>query len=141
MNNTFEYLFVYGTLMDSEMRKTLFDRDVLEMQAILKDYILKENDDFYFVSEKEGENVEGAVICLSENELLICDQWEEIPFYERIKVCVKIEKKPKEVWVYVRNITEGKKVVKNNASSLSRDSVINHITDFKNQLNSNKLPK
>jgi len=134
------YLFVYGTLMDYEMRMTLFNREIEIISAFLKNYTLKENGDFYFISEEKGEQVEGLVLGLTEEELLICDQWEEIPYYDRKIVIANTEDDSLEVFVYTRINSEGQKVVKNTVSSLSREYVIKQIGDFKYQLNTNKLP-
>lgn len=128
-------VFVYGTLKVADLRRLILDRDIPAVSAVLYDYTLKERDGFYFVSSEEGEQVKGSVICLTEAELEICDKWEEVPLYERIRVSVIINGKKYMVWVYVRNNTEGIPVTSNKGSGIDINDVIRQISDFKKELN------
>jgi gamma-glutamylcyclotransferase (GGCT)/AIG2-like uncharacterized protein YtfP len=130
MNN----LFVYGTLKDPEMRKLLLNRDISEKQAILNDYVLKEDGDYYFIAKEKNHQVQGSVISISDDELLICDAWEDVPFYERVIVSVNIGGEFKNVWVYIRKTNKGKIVLCNKISNLDRDYVINQIINFKKNI-------
>lgn len=139
-NNADNFLFAYGTLMDPEMRAMLLKEEINAEKAVLLNYALKENGDYYFISETMGASVEGVVIKVTEDQLLLADQWEEIPYYQRIKVPVNINDKTIESWAYVRNYADGKIIESNMASSLERSEVFRQIDLFHTQLDKNTLP-
>ena len=86
-----QYLFAFGKLLDVDITTTLLNREIEEIPAILNDYVLKEDGHYYFITEESGEKVDGVIISLTADELLICDRWEEVPFYERIIVSANLK--------------------------------------------------
>lgn len=133
-------LFVYGTLKDEEICELLFKDKISSEPAVLYNYTIKKSSDFFFITTSDKHVVEGKVIYLTDNQLLIADQWEEIPYYTRKKVEVNVSDKIIDAWVYVRENADGEEADSNQISSIDRNEVINQIRSFNRQLELNSLP-
>lgn len=129
-NSDSHALFVYGTLKDAEMRRALFRGEIACQEAVLPDYVLRADGGFFFVRPEQGSKVSGLILQLSEAQLLLADQWEEVPLYSRIKATALAGGRSAEVWVYARFGLSGKPADGLAVSSLSRDVVLGMITQF-----------
>ncbi|MGY5352946.1 gamma-glutamylcyclotransferase family protein [Wenyingzhuangia sp. IMCC45533] len=97
------YLFTYGTLQDPKIQKALFKKLLKGMPDSLTGY-LKSNitlgDNSYPIlikSNQPNNLIEGTCYELSDEEILICDDYEG-DSYQRIRVELTSKKK---AWVYV----------------------------------------
>ena len=93
MSITLHPLFVYGTLKDEEICELLFKEKISSNPAILHNYSIKKSSDFFFIVSCDKSKIEGKVIYLTDKQLLIADQWEEIPFYSRKKIDIYVFQK------------------------------------------------
>ena len=106
-----EYLFSYGTLQKDKVQLDLFGRLLDGAKDILQGYKLSpiEIKDEKFLAKGEGkfqltviatnntnDSIEGSVLELSEEELLLADKYEPRN-YKRIKVMLQ---SGKEAWIY-----------------------------------------
>lgn len=79
------YLFSYGTFMDQEVQSILFDRSVTAGIAFLPGYSrFADADGYYYVVQESGCCVKGELLCLSADELVTADLWEDVPDYIRV---------------------------------------------------------
>ena len=107
-----EYLFSYGTLQKEKVQVELFDRLLNGTKDILKGYKLssieikeeaflsKSEQNFHLIailSKDDTDIIEGTVYEISEEELLLIDNYEPEE-YKRVKVMLESGKK---VWIYV----------------------------------------
>jgi gamma-glutamylcyclotransferase (GGCT)/AIG2-like uncharacterized protein YtfP len=133
-------LFVYGTLKDAEMRRALFGAEVPHREGVLANYRLQSSDGFFFVAPHPHSEVRGLVLDLTEDQLLLADQWEEIPFYSRTIARVSCNGHPCEAWVYTRPGVSGVPADPSAASTMPKDEVLGLIGDFRHQLSGSSLP-
>jgi len=119
-------LFTYGTLQDIEIQRILFGKQILMEKATLNHWrIYSDEEGYYFITEEQGSFVEGHIIYLSQEELLIADQWEEVPTYSRILVVVKLaEGITCKSWAYVKDNKKGKPIKNPQFSNRPREEVI-----------------
>ena len=84
-------LFSYGTLRNPEIQKRLFGTVLRQTPARLIGHAVYEcqKDGYYFLKKESGSEVEGHLIELNDEQLWICDQWEEVPLY--IQEVVQVE--------------------------------------------------
>ena len=82
-------LFVYGTLLDPEVRTRLLGRPVEIAPARLAGYARGQKR-YFFVIRREGATTQGAILLhLTARDLQILDEYEELPSLytrERVKV-------------------------------------------------------
>jgi gamma-glutamylcyclotransferase (GGCT)/AIG2-like uncharacterized protein YtfP len=99
-----ERLFVYGSLMDPEVRRAVLGRDVEVIPDSVRGYRLARiwygKDTYPVVIEDRDceEIIEGGVISVSKDDLAALDRYEG-PFYRRDLVRLR---SGKETWVYVK---------------------------------------
>jgi gamma-glutamylcyclotransferase (GGCT)/AIG2-like uncharacterized protein YtfP len=85
------YLFSYGTFIDQEVQHILFGRSVSVGPAFLPNYSrFADADGYYFVVQETGCQVLGELLCLSADELITADLWENVPDYVRVLVQVQL---------------------------------------------------
>ena len=82
-------LFVYGTLLNADLRIRLLGRRVETVPATLVGYARGQKR-YFFVVRQEGANTEGALLLdLTESDFGILDDYEELPrLYTRARVTV-----------------------------------------------------
>ncbi|MDR1440596.1 MAG: gamma-glutamylcyclotransferase [Clostridiales bacterium] len=74
-----------GTLTDPVVSKAIFGRDVEMRDFALYGYAVYVAEDGYYYLKKEcGSRVRGKLLALAAQELLVADQWEEAPLYDRV---------------------------------------------------------
>ncbi len=104
-------IFTYGTLRDSDVQKKLFNRVLNGSSDVLNNYvkylITIDNESFYCIKQEEGMRVEGMVYQLSNDELLIADDYEGDE-YVRINVALQSGLNS---WVYVKPMDKTDKYV------------------------------
>lgn len=129
-----QLLFSYGTFKDSNVQKSIFNREVSTKPAYLEGYsICADKDGYYYLNETQGtENkVNGLVLELSQRELWLADQWEEVPLYERERVQVHTSSGIETVWVYFKNNTEFSHYVSgDDISNLSEEDLEEELNSF-----------
>lgn len=95
-------LFVYGTLKNKKIRKHIFRRDTDAEPATLPNYTKRKGNLYYFVREREGDEVQGLLLTLTNDELEITDRYENVPLlYTRKEVNVIVNGKIEKAWTYV----------------------------------------
>lgn len=132
------YLFSYGTLMDAEIQKILFDQEIKMINAILEDYkVYADVDGYYYVKKYVGQVIPGKVLELTKDQIWIADQWEEVPMYLRKKVNVKLENGESiKVFIYEKNNIKSEiEVNSDSLSNLPFEEVITEAKNLKKQLN------
>lgn len=132
------YLFSYGTLMDVEIQKILFDQEIKMINAILEDYkVYADADSYYYVKKYVGQVIQGKVLELTKEQIWIADRWEEVPVYLRKKVDVKLENgESTKVFIYEKNNIKSEiEVNSDSLSNLPFEEVIKEAKDLKKQLN------
>lgn len=99
-----ERVFVYETLLDKNLRKKLFKRDVKSKKAILPDYTeVDEGKGYHTISYSKGSVVKGEILFVTESEMKMLDDWEDR--YNRTEETLESGEK---AWAYV----EKKKYIK-----------------------------
>ncbi len=104
-----EKIFVYGTLLDPVIQLQLFGREISPLaKASLNGWKKKTDKDYPYLIPDETAITRGSIIELSEKELVIADQWEEVPReYKRLKLTVTVQDEGElMVWVYVFGIKD-----------------------------------
>jgi gamma-glutamylcyclotransferase (GGCT)/AIG2-like uncharacterized protein YtfP len=95
-----EKLFIYGTLQDSEIQKTIIGRLIQGVTDKLADYkkgtITTDDGTYPVIIPEIGSIIEGQVITITETELKEIDIY-ETEAYQRIKVTLV---SGQEAWVY-----------------------------------------
>lgn len=119
-------LFTYGTLQDIEIQTILFGKEILMKKATLDNWrIYSDEEGYYFIAKEQESFVEGHIMYLSQEELLVADQWEEVPTYSRIMVVVKLAAGITcKSWAYVKDNKKGKPVINAQFSNRPRAEVI-----------------
>lgn len=98
-------VFVYGTLLKPRIQKQLFGcQPEIVAPAKLKGWVLIEHKENPAIIPSESMTVEGMVIHLTEEQLKIADEYEEIPqVYQRERVTVRTADGDfYNVWAYTR---------------------------------------
>lgn len=132
------YLFSYGTLMDVQIQKILFEQEIKMVDAILEDYkVYADADGYYYVKKYVGQVIHGKILELTNEQIWIADQWEEVPMYLRKKVNVKLENgESTKVFIYEKNNIQSEIDVNcDSLSNLPFEDVIKEAKDLKKQLN------
>ncbi len=96
-------LFVYGTLLNPELRARLLGRQVDTVPARLVGYA-RARRRYFFVTKQRGAETEGALLLrLTRGDLQLLDEYEEVPrLYTREKVKVlHSEGSEIECWTYL----------------------------------------
>lgn len=133
-------LFVYGTLLDKEIRTLLLGSIEKVQPAILQNHAIYTDNGYNFLKKENGTDIYGAVLSLTTQQLLTADQWEEIPFYRRQKIEVEINGKFISVWYYNRFGVQGVKSLDKTLHNFSGIELKNIIDDFKGQRLKDTLP-
>lgn len=96
-------LFVYGSLMQPDLRRRLLGREVAAQPAYLRDFERRRGRYFY-VERKPGTVVEGHILSpLTADELCALDRYEEAPrLYTRRRLTVhERDGRARRAWVYL----------------------------------------
>ena len=99
-----EKVFVYGTLLHSEIQQQLFGREIFPVaRATLRGWKKMTDKEYPYLIADALSVTQGSIIELSAEELAAADRWEEVPFsYKRLKLPVGADpEKVVHVWVYV----------------------------------------
>src|SRR5215472_16941235 len=113
-------LFAYGTLGESQVQQILFGEMVPSEPATLDGWRVTIGGNPYLsLSPADGASTEGRLLLLSRAQLRIADQFEEIPFYRRIKVSVRRANGTElDAWVYTRPEDAGEPAIDKRPSAL-----------------------
>jgi gamma-glutamylcyclotransferase (GGCT)/AIG2-like uncharacterized protein YtfP len=132
-----QLLFSYGTFKDINVQRSIFGREVCCKPACLEGYnICADKDGYYYLIESEDKEnkVYGLVLELSQRELWLADQWEEVPVYEREKLKVQTSNGIENAWVYFKNdIQFSHYVYGKDISSLKEDDLKKELDSFSNE--------
>ncbi len=97
-----EKLFVYGTLLDTEVQRAVFGREAHSEPAILKGFLRSEvgigNRTYPILLESTDHDVEGIVLTITPYELEKIDNY-ETSAYRRVRAKTN---RGIEVWVYCK---------------------------------------
>lgn len=132
------HLFSYGTLMDVEIQKILFEQEIKMVDAILEDYkVYADADGYHYVKKYVGQITPGKILELTKEQIWIADQWEEVPMYLRQKVYVKLEDgASKKVFIYEKNNIKSEiEVNYDSLYNLPFEDVIKEAKELRKQLN------
>jgi len=130
METNSQLLFVYGTLKDSEYRRALFGVELPYTDAVLVNFQLLSSGGFFFVVPCPQSDVMGLILELTQEQILLVDQWEEVPMYTRSLTSVSCNGQNVNVWIYTRYGIEGEPADSSAASTLTREQVMRHIDEF-----------
>lgn len=84
-------LFVYGTLKQTAIQRVLFGRTLVATPACLDNWqCCMGAEGYLFIKPASGHNVSGQLINLTHKQLLVTDQWEEVPLYKRERLTVRL---------------------------------------------------
>ncbi len=111
-------VFCYGTLQIPALQKTLFGQRLHAQPATLYGWQrLISPDGYWFITPKSSASTKGKILWLSESQLATCDDWEDVPYYER--ECVRAKRGPARTtaYAYTRRGAKGKPLT---TSALSR---------------------
>ncbi len=125
--------FSYGTLLDPEYQRELFDRVLPTFPATLHDWTAVFTESGYLTMMPErGAVVHGALVTVEERELTVCDAWEDVPLYVRVDVRV-VDDEGVEVatWAYVRTVTSGEPAPAGVLARADRGDVVRTIRQFR----------
>jgi gamma-glutamylcyclotransferase (GGCT)/AIG2-like uncharacterized protein YtfP len=121
--------FSYGTLLDPEYQRELFDRVVPTQPATLHGWraVFTPSGYLTIVPDPAG-SVAGALVDVDERELALCDAWEDVPLYERVGVeAVDAHGTAVATWAYVRAVDGGDPAPPGVLSRASRAAVVDAI--------------
>jgi len=96
-------LFVYGSLMEPELRRRLLGRQVSAEPGYLHGFE-RRHGRYFYLARKAGGVVAGQILsALSAQELETLDRYEEVPrLYTRRRVSVlRSDRRPCRAWVYL----------------------------------------
>ena len=134
-------LFAYGTLGESEVQQILFGEVAPSEPATLTGWQVTSSlaHTYLNISRAEGTLTEGKLLTLSRNQLRIADQFEEIPFYQRIKVGVRTGKgRELDAWLYARSDEVGEP--SDNRSALPHAELLEISRNYRKQLDRCDVP-
>lgn len=102
-------VFCYGTLQIPTLQRILFGQRVRGCSAKLHGWQrLMSHDGYWFITPRPGAAVRGKVIWLSVQQLQHCDNWEEVPYYQRERVRVLQGNRRLSTYAYTRRGAKGK---------------------------------
>jgi gamma-glutamylcyclotransferase (GGCT)/AIG2-like uncharacterized protein YtfP len=130
-------LFAYGTLGESEVQQILLGGTVPSEPAMLTGWQITSSgaQPYRNISRVDGASTKGKLLSLSRIQLRIADQFEEIPFYQRIKVGVRrADGTELDAWLYTRPDDVGESPVDERASALPDSELLDIIRDYRRQL-------
>ena len=136
-------LFAYGTLGQSDVQQILFGEVVRSEPATLLGWQVAfcRGHSYLNISPAEGASAQGKLLTLSRNQLRIADQFEEIPFYQRIKVCVRTgEGSEREAWLYTRPGEAGEPPSGTRSSALPDAKLLEVTRNYRKQLDRCDVP-
>ncbi len=121
-------LFAYGTLCNQNVQILMFGRTLKSRSYVLEGYTLCRCDDgFYTVKEKAGSRVAGKILDVTDEDLLIADEWELVPLYER----KQMHGDAGEYWVYIRsNISDVVDEIAGGFSAYPEEELLDIVRDF-----------
>ena len=125
--------FSYGTLLDPEYQRELFDRVLPTVSATLHDWVALFTDSGYLTLMPQfGAVVHGALVTVDKRELAVCDAWEDVPLYARVDVrVVDVNGIAVATWAYVRTVTSGEPAPAGVLARADRRDVVRTIRQFR----------
>ncbi len=107
-------LFAYGTLCNTNVQRLLFGRTLKSFEYVLHGYTVCQcHDGFFTIKEQSGSSVSGRILELTDEDMVIADEWELVPLYERIHM----HSGDNTFWTYIRG--DMADVVEDNADGFS----------------------
>ena len=95
-------LFVYGTLKNPKIREYILGRKTESERAILPNFTKRKASLYYYVREREGDEVDGLLVNVTDDDILSVDRYENVPLlYTRKEVDVYVNGKKEKAWVYL----------------------------------------
>lgn len=98
-------VFTYGSLTKRKTQQELFGTNLKVFSgAILNGWVLKERNEYPYITPADGKSVKGNVLLMTEEQLAKADQWGEVPEeYSREKLTVRTtDGSFFNVWAYTR---------------------------------------
>ena len=132
-------VFCYGTLLLPALQKKLFGQHIHPRPATLVGWQrLLSPDGYWFITPHSTARVKGSILWLTASQLAICDDWEDVPYYQRECVRVKRGYTRITVFAYTRRGAKGKRLTTSGLTRHSLPRVLN-IADRAFNTNSNPL--
>ncbi len=127
-------IFAYGTLCSEKVQRILFEKTLKSTDYILNNHTVCRCDDgFYTVKPKQGCSVAGKMLSISDEDILIADEWELVPLYEK----KQMQDNGRAFFFYIRSdmadITEEGA---NGISDYEEDDLLEIVRDFMAQRHS-----
>lgn len=102
-------VFCYGTLLLPRYQRRLFGRKFTASPAVLRGWRLRMGYDGYrYIQPSPHQSVRGSLLWLTPEQLKAADNWEDIPYYQRERVCLRSRNKAIQTWVYTRRQGKGR---------------------------------
>lgn len=92
-------LFVYGTLLDENVRFELFNEDVRTEKVVLENYTIIPYYLYTCIEYCQDSNVIGKILYLTDEQLSIVDEYENVP-YLYVRDIIEIDND--KVFVYLK---------------------------------------
>ncbi len=127
-------LFAYGTLCSEKVQLILFGKTLQSTDYILNNYsVCRCVDGFYTVKPKHGCAVTGKMLSISDEDMLVADEWELVPLYDK----KQMQDSGRAFFVYIRSdmadiVEEGALGI----SDLEEDDLLEIVRDFMAQRHS-----
>ncbi len=123
--------FSYGTLLDPEYQRELFGRRLPTRPAVVHDWRAVFTASGYLtIVPRPGSLVRGALVEADDEQLAICDAWEEVPLYTRTPLIAVVDVESIETWAYVRPAVDDQPAPAGILSRGSRADVVSAIRRF-----------
>ncbi len=127
-------LFAYGTLCSEKVQRMLFGKTLQSTDYILNDQtVCRCVDGFYTVKPKQGCAVTGKMLRISDEDMLVADEWELVPLYEK----KQMKDNGRAFFVYIRS--DMADIVEEGALGISdheEDDLLEIVRDFMAQRHS-----
>lgn len=96
-------VFSYGTLALEWVQIKLFGHALVMVDAHLEGYLIAQSGNYLGIAPVEGGVVPGKLLKMSLEDLLIADQWEEVPYYYKQKCNASVGQNRVEAFVYIKS--------------------------------------
>jgi gamma-glutamylcyclotransferase (GGCT)/AIG2-like uncharacterized protein YtfP len=99
------FLFAYGTLLDKEVRRRVFGREVETRPAVLAGWCVAPRSvrgRYPGIVRATGSKSAGALLILRPRELANADAYEDAPrLYRRVRIAALVGRYARRCWIYV----------------------------------------
>ena len=114
-------IFVYGTLKSEYLQNKLLGHTLESYEAKLEGYSINTGERYFNVLPNAGGCVKGRVLLVDKRDMLYIDQWEVIPMYMKVEVCVHSQYGYENVYIYIKKDKEEKINLQDSVENMCND--------------------